>query len=348
MTSSTAARHPVTPVAPPSVIPDVYTPDEVDALFGVVTGYAPWKLIVAHHFASTEEYLAVSGGRTRKANATLADFVAPVFRGYLAKDGVVFYDELHDIYHGRKLLEYAKGMHGAEYGLSHHMLFNLSVPSYSFDAGHFDSRNWRGVTSVDAPVWLLSVMAKSGLFDPWEVKTAQVITYFYDSDIDGGFTYWPDGPDRPPARIPAPFWNTGLLSDNSRMYHRREGNGPRERRELPELQLESTLHRVDGQWVVRNGEHEIGRYVDQETRSLFHYTALVFDDLADVTRYLDHTDDLTVAKVFDIFGDDLTRRGIEFSFPSDPISDPAFIALLSDTYAMAPQEYPADAPLDVR
>lgn len=337
----------MTPVAPPSVIQDVYTQDEINRLFGVVTECGPWQTILGQHFASTEEYLAVSGGRMR-TGASLADYIAPGFRGYLAKEGVVFYDEVHDIYLGRRLLEVAKSMHGARYGLAHHMLFNVNMPSPSVDAGHFDSRNWRGLTSVDTPIWLLSVMAKSGLFDHWEVKTAQVITYFYNSDLDGGFTYWPDGPDRPPARIPAPFWNTGLLTDNSRMYHRREAHGPLHRRHsVPELRLESMLHRVDGQWAVRNGDREIGRFADDETRSLFHFTALLFDDRADADRYLDHTDDLTVAKVFDVLGDDLTRRGIPFAYPFDPMSDPTFIALLTDTYAMAPKEYPAEAPLDV-
>lgn len=83
-------------------------------------------------------------------------------------------------------------------------------------------------------------------------------------------------------------------------------------------------------------------------RVLFHYTALVFDDRADADRYLDHTDDLTPAKVFDILGDDLRARGISFDFPDDPMTDPEFIALLNTTYAMCPAEYPPEAPLDVR
>ncbi|MEV3964225.1 hypothetical protein AB0M34_25615 [Nocardia sp. NPDC050193] len=164
------------------------------------------------------------------------------------------------------------------------------------------------MTSVDTPVWLLSVMAKSGLFDEWEVKTSQVITYFYDSDIDGGFTYWPEGPDRAPRRLAAPFWNTAVLSDNSKMFPWREANGPRDRRDMPELEMHTRLHGDNGQWVVRNGDTEIGRYTDRDVRTLFHYTALVFDDRRDADRYLDHTDE----KVFDILGDDLKRRGVEF------------------------------------
>lgn len=46
------------------------------------------------------------------------------------------------------------------------------------------------------------------------------------------------------------------------MYHRREANGPHESREMPELAMESRLHREEGQWSVRNGDREVGRYTD--------------------------------------------------------------------------------------
>lgn len=115
------------------------------------------------------------------------------------------------------------------------MLLNIGAPSLCLDAGHFDSANWRGVNSVNAPIWLLSVMAKSGLFDRWEIKTGQMITYFYDSDLGGGFTYWPGGPDKAPARIAAPYENTCVIADNSKVYHRRESNGPVDQRDYPGL-----------------------------------------------------------------------------------------------------------------
>lgn len=345
--STSTQQHPMTPVAPPSLIHDLYTPAEVDALFGFIRHGAPWQLVLAQHFSSTEEYLAISGAKDRNPHARLADFTAPVFRGYLAKEGIAMDEEIHDIYFSRKLLDPVKHMHGARYGFAHHMLFNTGGPSHSFDAGHFDGRNWRGRGLINTPVWLMGVMAKSGLFDSWEVKTGQVITYFYDSDIDGGFTYWPEGPDRAPSRFRAPFRNTAIRTDNSRMYHRREGNGPRDRRDLPELEMHSLLHRDNDEWVIRNGDTEIARYGDEQSRTLFHYTALVFDDAAEVNQYLDHTDDLSLETVFDMLLADLRARGIAYSEPTDPLTDPTFIALLTDTYAMAPQEYPAEAPLDV-
>ncbi|CAM5642876.1 hypothetical protein GCM10010261_20910 [Streptomyces pilosus] len=339
-------RHPITPVRHPRVIQDFYRPEEVEALFGVVRRHAPWQTILSHHFTSTDEYLAVSGATgTDSGSVKLSDFIAPTFRGYLAEEGVVLYPELHDIYLSKRLLDPIRAMHGATYGLASHMLFNIGVPSHSFDAGHFDSGTWLGCSIVNTPVWLLSVMAKSGLFDKWVIKTGQMITYFYDSDIDGGFTYWPDGPDRSPQRFAAPFHNTCVLSDNSLMYHRRESSGPAHLRDHPRIRLESRLHHEEGDWVIRNGEEEIGRFGDKDMRSLFHYTALVFDDLPDVRRYLDHTDDLSHDKVFGILMQDLKHKGASFREPEDPMTDTDFIAVLDKTYAMAPDTYPTEAPL---
>ncbi|MGW5106178.1 hypothetical protein [Nocardia sp. NPDC004123] len=343
----TSKQHPMTPVVPPRLISDFYTPAEVDSLFGFIRRRGPWQLVLAQHFASTEEYLAISGAGDRNPNARLADFTAPVFRGYLAKEGIAMDESIHDIYFGRKLLDPIKKMHGARYGFAHHMLFNTCGPSRSFDAGHFDTGNWRGRDVINTPVWLLGVMAKSGLFDRWEIKTGQMITYFYDSDIDGGFTYWPAGPDRAPSRFEAPFRNTAILTDNSRMYHRREANGPRDHRDFPALEMHSLLHRDQDEWAIRNGDTEIARYRDEESRTLFHYTALVFDDAAEVNRYLDHTDDLSLDTVFEMLAADLRTRGIRYTEPTAPLTDPEFIALLTDTYAMAPREYPVEAPLDV-
>ncbi|MFG2960991.1 hypothetical protein ACGF5O_45635 [Streptomyces sp. NPDC048291] len=344
---ATAPAHPLTPVAPPEIIQDFYTPEEVDTLFGVVRRDGPWPLVLAHHFSSAEEYLAVSGAKDRRPGARLSDFTAPVFRGYLAREGAVLHEAVHDIYFSRRLLDPVLRLHNARYGFAHHMLFNLCGPSHSFDAGHFDSGNWRGISSVNAPTWLMSVMAKSGLFDAWEVRSGQVITYFYDSGTDGGFTYWPQGPDKAPSRIPAPFHNTAVLSDNSRMYHRREAGGPRDRRDLPALTMGSLLSADGEDWIVKDGDTQITRFAHRDSRSLFHYTALVFDDLADVTRYLDHTDDLTFDQVFEILIADLKARGVRFTTPSDPMNDRDFVALLTDVHAMAPRGYPAEAPLDV-
>lgn len=341
----------LTPVALPTIVDDFYDPGEVDALFGVVKQHGPWDTILAHHFTSTEEYLSVSGAKDSAGtgNRALSDFISPSFRGYLADDGIVLYPELHDLYFGRKLLDPVLAMHNAKYGFASHMLFNVGVPSHSFDAGHFDSPSFRGVGIHNSPIWLISVMHKSTLFRKWEVKTGQMITYFYSSGPDGGFTYWPEGPDADPKRLVPPFWNTCMLADNSNMFHRRESGGPVAERDHPDIRLESKFgYDGDDLWSIRNADKVIGRYRTDQLRFLFHHTSLVFDDLAAVRQYLDHTDDLTHEKVIDILIDDLRTRGVEFTDPTDPLHDGEFLAVLNATYATAPARYPADAPMPVR
>ncbi|NLT30353.1 MAG: hypothetical protein GXX86_07840 [Propionibacterium sp.] len=342
-------RHPLIPAIAPHLIQDYYTPEEVDALFGVVKNHGPWPLISALHFTSTEEFLAVAGGKNVPADAKLTDFTSPSFRGYLGQLGVCYYDEVHDIYFSDKLMKTVKEVHGAQYAMTHGMLFNIAGPSHSYDSGHVDSASYRGLTTANCPVWVSAVMAKSGLFEEYKVKTAQVITYFYESGIDGGFTYWPDGPDRKPQRFVPPFHNSAIVSDNSQMYHRREANGPRELRDCPELEITTKLHwGGDDQWILRNGDTEIGRFDEANRRALFHWTGLVFMDSAEVKEYLEHTNDLTLDKVFNMLMADLTERGVAYTEPDDPATDQAFIDLLTKTYALSPDEYPAEAPVNAK
>ncbi|WP_068166026.1 hypothetical protein [Rhodococcus phenolicus] len=343
-------EHPMIPAARPRFVEDIYTPDEQAVLFDIIRTRGPWRLIAAQHFSSAEEFLAVAGGRnhTRMSAPALSDFLTPTFRGYIGNYGTVLEQSAHDIYYSRRLLDMIKSMHGASYAVPNSFLFNLRAPAHSFDAGHFDSPSWRGMDKFNTPTWLLSVMAKSGLFDRWELRSGQVIAYYYDSDVDGGFTYWPEGPDAPPARYPAPFRNSGILTHNEKMFHRGEASGPRHMRSVPDLQLDSAIHGVgDSEWAICNGDEEIARYHDRHMRFLFHYGAFVFDDMAELRRYFEHTDDLDLDTAVAIFTDDLRGRGIRCPEPTDPLHDRDFVSVLNSAYAMAPAEYPAEAPLDV-
>lgn len=341
--------HAFIPVAPPRLIQDVYSETELERLLGVLHTAGPWPLIAGLYFKSVDELLAVSGrAPDAKGDARLEDFLTPAFRGILGNNGLCYHDELHEIFYSRKLLDPVKQMHGARYGAPYLFQFNIQGPSHGLDGGHFDGRSWRGMDPTNTPAWLMSVMAKSGLFDHWAVKAGQVITYFYDSTIDGGFTYWPDGPDGEPQRLVPPFWNSGLVTDNQRMFHRGEACGPRERRELPAgFGLQSRLRAAgESGWDVINGDRVIAHYAAEEVRLLFHYSAHVFDDMSDLKRYFDHTDDLSVERALNMLMDDLRRRGVAFDEPSDPLRDSSFIETLSRTYAVSPSRFPPEAPLD--
>jgi hypothetical protein len=338
-----------TPVAPPTIVRDMYTDEENDLLFGVLRDHGPWSLIAAQTFKSAEEFIAVAGGKGATASGlSLIDMITPTFRGYFAQQGVALYGEIQDVFYDSKLLNLVKNMFGARYGFPAQFFFNVRAPARSLDAGHFDPQVWRGMDMVKPPTWFTAVMAKSGLFDRWEVKTGQVITYYYRLSEDGGFTYWPDGPTEPPARIPAPLWNDAVVVHNPRMYHRGEASGPRNNRANPaNMTLESVIAaESEDTWVMRNGAEVIARYPLRDMRFLFHYGARIFNDLAEVNQYYDHTDDLTPEKALDVLIHDLGQRGIRFAVPNDPMTDTEFIKLLTSTYAVAPTSYPPEAPVD--
>lgn len=343
-------RTTMIPAAPPRAIKDIFTDDENARLFAVLRAKGPWRLIAGLYFSSVEQLLAVSSAAPEfAASATLADFLTPAFRGFFGNNGVVHHEEVHDIFYSAKLLGLAKAFHGARYGAPYLFQFNIQGPSAGLDGGHFDGRSWRGMDPTNTPAWLMSVMAKSGLFDAWEVAAAQVISYYYRSDIDGGFTYWPDGPAAPPKRFMPPFWNSGFVTDNQHMFHRGEACGPRELRQLPEgMTLASVLAADDDDgWNVMTDEVSVAHYRATDMRILYHYSAHVFQDMADLKRYCDHTDDLNRDRAFDMLIDDLKRRCVRFVVPSDPENDSAFIATLTQTYALAPAHYPVDAPLEL-
>jgi len=343
------SRHPMIPVVPPLRVHDVFTPDENRRLFNVLRDKGPWRLIAGIYFKTVEELLAISmpvGGEGREYR--MSDFLTPSFRGFFGNNGMAYEDEVHDIFYSKKLLDMVKAMHGAKYGAPFLFQFNHAGPSHGLEHGHFDGGSWRGMDPTNTPAWLMNIMAKSGLFDAWAVQAGQVITWYYDSDADGGFTYWPDGPDQPPQRLAPPFYNNGVVTHNQRMFHRGEACGPRHLRDAPEgIALNSMIEADGDEWVVTTDGKPIARYANRDMRTLFHYDAHVFTDMADVKRYYDHTDDLTRDMVFNMMVADLKKRGVAFEEPTDPINDPAFIEVLTRTYAMRPTIYPDNAKPDM-
>lgn len=339
------------PVAKPRVVDASYTDDQFERMVGVIRKHGPWDLILKHHFSSVEEVIATTtgGAQIDMSKISMESFLSPAFRGFFADNSVCLYDELHDVFYNQKFLQLARDYWGgAQYAMPYMMLFNLQAPSTMNDRGHLDSPGFRGMWYLNTPIWLLSVMGKSGLFKPWLLKTAQVITWFYDSDVEGGFTYWPEGPLAKPERLAAPLWNRGVVVQNEMMYHRGEPSGPRALRQMPEgFCFDSTVATdpdgTDG-WVLKTGDRVLRKVAHRDMRYLFHWSAEVFVDRADMKRRFDHLDDLTPERVFDMFITDLRARGIAFEVPSDPMTDRGFITLLSQTYDIGPSSYPNDAP----
>jgi len=190
----------------------------------------------------------------------------------------------------------------------------------------------------NTPVWLLNIMAKSGLFTDYIVNMAQVITWWYRGEA-GTFTYWPDGPLEPPKTLPTPMWNRGVVVQNELMFHRGDPVGrPEERTGLEGLAHRSLFdYRAgDDDWVATTDGEVIRTYTPEQIRLLVHWNAEVYRDMDDVKRVMDQTDDLTHERVFETLIADLRSKGVAVEEPADPMHDEAFIHALLSTYTIAP------------
>jgi hypothetical protein len=337
-------------VRAPRAVADVLDGDQIATVLDLIRRHGPWDLILKHHFRSLEEVVATtSGGRPLDSHASIDHFLTPTFRGFFANGGVCLFPEAEPILYDRRFMAWAREFWGARYCQPMKILFNVNGPAWNRDPGHLDAPRFRGMGLVNTPTWLLAVMGKSGLFQRWAIKMAEVIVWFQRDAEGGGFTYWPDGPLAAPKRLAAPFWNRGAVTHNTAMYHRGESNGPIERRANPVgLSFDSTFSgdpESADHWLIRTGDTAIARYHTDELRLLVHWDAELYADQDDLKRHVDHLDDLTSERVFDTFVADLRKRGVRCDVPSDPMRDPRFIALLASVYDIPPSSYPAEAPV---
>jgi len=337
------------PKSPPRELDNVYTPDQLQRLLGVVRDSGPHKLIIAQHFASAEELIATfASGFPEGMTPTLDMFLTPTFRNYLANYSTCLHPEISDCFYNDKFLELAKSYWNAKYAKPQMMLFNINGPCGNSDPGHLDSPSFRGVRYENSPTWLCSVMGRSGLFQDYLIKMAQVITWF-SHDPESGFTYWPEGPRQAPKRVQAPIYNRGILVQNEMLVHRGEANGPVERRFPNGLDFTSVFAgdpESRDQWVVKTGEKVIDRFHTDELRFLVHWSAEVFEDYAELKKNMEGNDDLTHEQAIDMLIKDVRSKGIKIETPSDPLHDPVFIKTLNSAYDIGPPlMYPPEAPV---
>jgi hypothetical protein len=337
------------PAAPPREIDSVYTDDQRERLLDVVRTEGPWKLIIAQHFASADELIAtMSGAFPAGFTPSLDLFLTPTFRGYLANYGAVLYPQLHDCFYNARFLEMAKSYWNAEYAKPQMMLFNINGPCANRDPGHLDSPSFRGVRYENAPTWLTSVMGKSGLFQDYLIKMAQVITWF-SLDNGSGFTFWPDGPLKAPKRVTPPINNRGVVVQNEMMVHRGEANGPVDQ-QIPAGLTFDTVFTGDpddrDHWLLKNGDEVIARHHSDQLRFLVHWSAEVFSDHDELKKNMEGSDDLTIAQAVETMVKDVNAQGIKLAMPDDPLHDQEFIQTLNAAYDLGgPATYPEEAPV---
>lgn len=207
--------------------------------------------------------------------------------------------------------------------------------------GHTDVPAFVGVDRLEHPTWLLSVMGHSRLFEQERVEIATAVAWFYRG-ADGGFTYWPDGPDRPPRVHEGELFNTAILGDNDRMYHRVRPVGRRRDGMLGGMTLDARLEHDGGDaWAIRQDGATRATMPFDALRISVSWKAYVYRDAAQRRRHRERIGGLDLDQVVDRFGSDLRARGIDFTPPADPLHDEAFVRLLTRTYVHEPTVFEA-------
>lgn len=302
--------------------------DDARVVHRLIDAHAPyWP--VQRYFTNDAEYAALSG---RDAGAGMV--VAPVFRGNWATEGTAL-PGVAPLLASARFAEAARRLFDAEIVRPTTVYVNLTyqIP-FAQGAGHTDVPVFRGFDRTRHPITFLTIMGLSGLFEDVRVEVATAVSWFYVG-ADGGFEYWPEGPDRPSRVHEGDIDNTALVGDNDLMWHRVRPTG-RVADGMPRLTLESALVGAGDDWSIVDGARRVATFGRERLRVSVSWKALVFPSDAERRRYDDHTDDLDLAEVLRRFAGDLAARGIAVDLPDDPVRDPGFIHLLQTHYVRHP------------
>jgi len=304
--------------------------DDPDLIRRLLEANGPY-LPVQRYFANDAEYRASSA-----ASGAKAMIVAPNFRGDWAYDRPLI-EGVEPLLHHEGFCSAARSLFGAEHIRPFSLYANITW-QLPFDqgGGHTDIPEFRGVSRSEFPTTFLSLMGHSRLFEPERIEIATTVAWFYQGS-DGGFSYWPDGPDHAPHVHEGDIFNTAVTGDNERMYHRVRPTGDREDGMLMGMDLETRLeHRGNRAWAIVQGDEVRAEMPFERLRISVSWKARVFVSDESERLYRDHIDELTLPVVLGRFGDDLSQRGIDFAPPEDPTLDPDFIELLSRSYMQTP------------
>jgi len=290
--------------------------------------YAP----VQRYFADDAEYRATAGAESREK----AVFIAPVFRGDWAYETPLI-DDVDDLLHHQEFSDAARGIFGSDCVRPFSVYCNLTwqIP-FPQGPGHLDVAEYRGINRTDHPIWLLTVMNHSRLFEAERVPIATSVAWFYEGS-DGGLDYWPDGHDAPPRTHEGNIFNTAIVGDNDRMFHRVRPTGAAEKGLISGLTPDARLVHCGGEaWAIEDRGETRAEFDYRELRISLSWKARIFRDERDEKRFLERTEDISIDEVWRRFDVDLERRGIDHERPENPERDPAWIELLTATYVCEP------------
>jgi hypothetical protein len=283
---------------------------------------------VQRYFSSAAEMRSQSGPGDM--------IIAPNFRGDWHTHEI-HVDGVEPILENPRFIEAAGRLFGHELVVPCNVYSNITW-QLPFDQGqgHTDVPAFLGVDRTRFPTWFLNAMGHSGLFEDERVDIATAVAWFYEGR-DGGFTWWPDGPDRPPRVHEGDIFNTAFVGDNDRMYHRVRPVGERADGMLMGMTLDTTLEHDGGdRWAIRQDGETRREIAWSALRISVSWKAYVYRDAAQRDAHEAGRGGLDVDEVVDRFARDLAARDVTFERPADPLHDEAFVDLLTRSYVTTP------------
>jgi len=224
----------------------------------------------------------------------------------------------------------AREFYRARVIVPHSVYVNAMAAIETAGPAHTDNPRFQGRDRSNPPMWLLRAMYGSGLFEDWVIVQATSIWWMNDVG-GGGFLYWPEGPEKPPAEHLGQMANTALVGDNHRMFHQVGAVGPfGARRRVSSHAKLAPAGDGSGDWVVTDRGEERYRAPLASYRVSVLWKADVYRDEAEQRRQM--SERLSMEDVARIFDRDLDERRAGVRLDLDRIEDPGLIAAVRAAY----------------
>jgi hypothetical protein len=237
------------------------------------------------------------------------------------------------LFHER-VTQAARDFYDAEVIVPHSVYVNCMAALEKSGPAHTDNPRFHGRDRSNTPMWMLRSMLWSGLFDQYAI--VQATSIWWMNDVEGGaFSYWADGPDKPPRVHVGEMANTALVGDNHGMFHQVGPVGPHDegtRLVTPRAELAPV---ADGSndWAVRDrGEVRYCAPLEAFRVSVL-WKADVYRDEQEQKRQM--ADTLSIPDVARIFDRGLEEKGADVRIDLDRLDDPGIATAVGAVYPEA-------------
>lgn len=267
----------------------------------------------------------------KESGRAAVDYVPPWFRRDLVTSGEVHVAGAELILDNPAFLDAALGVFpGSTIAEPTTVYVNVMAPTPFPFISHRDIPVFRSADRWNCPVWLLSAMLRSDLFEEERLKLATAVAWFYDGE-GGEFHYWPDGADAESHLEGPPFGNVAVVADNERVFHGVASVGDRATAHRESLSLDASMVHDGGRWTILDPE-PIATHGADAIRITISWKAEVFVDDAEREAVRTADDELPIGSIVDRFVADLRAKGMDITAPSDPLHDNDWMDVLERAY----------------